>query len=465
MRDYRIEITQFEFLSIFSLTIDKEINNHACAVVAGLISDDNAANYRDKLMQDVWVQISAVDEKDRSSNIMTGIVAGFTLDCISQQKTLTLKIMSGTWLMDGCPHFRTFQNDALTYAKVMETIDEGYTDSDYMGIDAINMPVGGMLLQYMETDWAFLKRISSHFGSYVTPSTSLTGVKYYVGRNTKSVFNAPAGTPYTATKRVGEFMRNSSSGLGSFSERDYLEYQFQSRDIYNLWDQISLDKYTGYVYKIHGEYIGSELVHTYFLRSEQGMACIPAFNLQQIGCSFEAIVKEVKQDVVRIEVIDDENEKQKDTVWFPYSTVYSTPDGPGWYCMPEVDDQVRLYVPNERERQAYVISAVHKGDSPDRQNPDYKSIKTVYDKELLMTPEFIRLTNNKGMSIEISDAEGIKIISDKDIQIKAADNVTVTSDDASVMVAGTNSVNMTQGGASINLDDDVAFTGAKFRIQ
>ena len=466
MRDYRIEITQFEFLSILSLTIDKEINNHACAVVTGLISDENATYYRDKLMQDVWVQISAIDQDGQNKNIMKGIVAGFTLDCISQQKTLTLKIMSGTWLMDGRLHFRTFQNDALTYAQVMEAINQGYTDSDFFETNAaINRPIGGLLLQYLETDWAFLVRISSQFGSYVTPSSALTGVKYYVGRNTRGSFMMPSGLPYTASKYVGEFMRHSSSGRGSFSEWDYLEYQIQSRDILELWDQISLDNYTGYISKIHSEYLGSELVHSYFLRSEQGMSCLPAFNRQQVGCSFEAIVKEVQQDTVRIDVIDDENDNQKNTIWFPYSTVYSTPNGPGWYCMPEVNDHVRLHIPSEQESQAYVISAVHKGDSLDRQNPDHKSIKTIYDKELLMTPELIKLTNNKGMSIEIDDAQGIKIISDKDIQIKAATNVTISSDDASLMMAGTDSVNLTQGGASINLDEDIAFTGAKFRIQ
>lgn len=465
MRDYRIGITQFKFLSILSLTIDKEINNHACATVSGLISDDNVTDYQDKLMQNCWVQISAIGEKGQSSDIMSGIVAGFTMDCISQEKTLTLKIMSGSWLMDGRPHFRTFQNSALTYAQIMEKLNQGYVDSDFMGIDTINMPIGGLLLQYLETDWEFLKRISSQFESYVTPSTSQTGVKYYVGRNTRNVFSIPSGTPYTAYKRIDEFMQNSSSGLGSFSEWDYLEYQFQSRDIFALWDQISLDCYTGFIYKIHSEYVGSELIHTYFLRSDQGMACLPAFNRKQIGCSFEAVVKAVKRDVVRIDVIDDENEKQQDTIWFPYSTVYSTPGGPGWYCMPEVEDHVRLHMPSERENQAYVISAVHKGNSPDRQNPDYKSIKTIYGKELLMTPELIRLTNNHGISIEIDDAEGIRIISSKEIEIKAKGNVTISSEDGSMMLAGSDSVNMSQGGASMNLDDDVAFVGAKFRIQ
>jgi len=167
---------------------------------------------------------------------------------------------------------------------------------------------------------------------------------------------------------------------------------------------------------------------------------------------------------VRVEVIGDENESQTDTIWFPYSTVYSTPNGPGWYCMPEVGDHVRLHVPSELESDAYVISAVHMGDSPDRQNPDHKSIKTIYGKELLMTPDLIRMTNNQGVAIEIDDNVGIRIISEKDIQIQAASNITINSEDASLLMAGTQTVDITQRGASIHIDDDISFTGAKFRI-
>jgi hypothetical protein len=207
------------------------------------------------------------------------------------------------------------------------------------------------------------------------------------------------------------------------------------------------------------------MVHTYFLRSEQGMASTPAFNRKHVGCSFGAVVKEVQQDIVRVDVTNDENSGQDNTIWFPYSTVYSTPDGPGWYCMPEVGDHVRLYIPDEWERNACVASAVHKEGSPDRLNPDHKSIKTVYGKELLMTPELIKLTNNKGMSIEIDDGTGIRIVSNKDILIQAASDITISSDEASMMMSGSDSVNITQGGASVKLDDDIAFTGAKFRIE
>ena len=65
----------------------------------------------------------------------------------------------------------------------------------------------------------------------------------------------------------------------------------------------------------------------------------------------------VRADVVRVSLRTD---ARKETgKWFSFSTVYSSPDGSGWYCMPEPGDEIRLYFPTEQEKHGYVISAVH----------------------------------------------------------------------------------------------------------
>lgn len=89
-----------------------------------------------------------------------------------------------------------------------------------------------------------------------------------------------------------------------------------------------------------------------------------------------------------------------------------------------------------------MMNAVHKETDAGRSNPDYK-----------------------GMSIEIRDGEGIRITSSKDISITSQGNVTVSSEGASLVVAGTDSVDIRQGGAGIHMDDDVTFKGGKFRVQ
>ena len=66
------------------------------------------------------------------------------------------------------------------------------------------------------------------------------------------------------------------------------------------------------------------------------------------------------------------------------------------------------------------------------------------------------MTNNKGMTIKLVDGEGILIESNKDVNIIAEGDM-VLSSKASVMIAGTDSVEVNQGGTGITLNKDIFF--------
>lgn len=61
---------------------------------------------------------------------------------------------------------------------------------------------------------------------------------------------------------------------------------------------------------------------------------------------------------MKIKLEIDQDSTASGAMWFPYSTVYSSPDGSGWYVMPEAGDQIRLYFPDEREQHAFAASSV-----------------------------------------------------------------------------------------------------------
>ena len=176
------------------------------------------------------------------------------------------------------------------------------------------------------------------------------------------------------------------------------------------------------------------------------------------------MVMAVQNDKVQIEIDNDEWKAHDGRKWFIYSTVYSSPDGTGWYCMPEAGDKVRLFVPLTEE-ESFVISSVHKETDAVRQNPDYKSLKTKYGKEILFTPDTILLTNNHGMMVELNDNEALTTPSDKEIMIQADENLTVSSNSASLLIAADDMVQVKQGGTTLTLNDDILFTGGEFRIQ
>jgi len=85
-------------------------------------------------------------------------------------------------------------------------------------------------------------------------------------------------------------------------------------------------------------------------------------------------------------------------------------------------------------------------------------------KEILFTPETLILTNNAGMSIELSDQEGIKIISDKAIKIQSDSSVDITSTSSTLSVTAPKRLTFTQAGTQMDMQDKLLFKGAQVRL-
>lgn len=464
MQADKIHISHFKFITLEKLEIDRVIGDHATARLRGSIKDQDVEDYRKLLLEKIWVVISAENDSGEKCVLMTGIIAGFSLEKLQHVYALELVLKSGTYLMDGREHFRSFQDASVTCQDAMQMITEPYGEVGVIAEERVKSRVD-FLLQYKETDWEFIKRVSSRFGLAVTPAVSRAGVFYYVGKTQYTSYTVAEPVNCHTGKHIDKFMKHGANGIGSLREQDYIEYRISTKEIYDLWDLLTAGNLSGHVYCIHSEYCHGELVHSYSFCPVEALRVQQIFNEYQQGCSFQAEVTAVMRDKVQIALIGDENNTQKNARWFPYSTGYSSPDGAGWYCMPEIGDRVRLQIPDCLEENGYVISSVHMETGNGRKIPDYKSFRTKYGKELLFTPDSLELTNNQGMSVKIVDGEGIQIMSDKDISIMAGGNMTISSQDNALIVAGTESVDIRQGSAGLHIDENIVFSGGKFRIQ
>ena len=94
-------------------------------------------------------------------------------------------------------------------------------------------------------------------------------------------------------------------------------------------------------------------------------------------------------------------------------------------------------------------------------NPDEKSWMNRQEKEILFTPTSIILRNNKGISMEISDQEGIKLHSNKDITLQSSGNIEIVSQNSGVHMAADNNILLKQGAAKIMIDEIINITGGK----
>ncbi len=139
--------------------------------------------------------------------------------------------------------------------------------------------------------------------------------------------------------------------------------------------------------------------------------------------------------------------------------MYASEDGSGWYCMPEMGDDVRIELPNTNEGDAFAVSSVSKyvSDDPDPKmdrmgDPKVRYIRNPEGMEMTMTPQQVILTSGGAGTVVMDEAGNINIDAANQIVIKANKDIMLVAGDT-IKVTATNNINMKCGMAEINLDN------------
>lgn len=450
MRDELITVKPFAFLDYLVIEGKQEAGSHGVFKIKGHIAAEKEQEYIGLMTEETWVHVDVRTYDGTVKNLFKGILLQGDIEKTGETCVLTLELITGSYLMDTARHIRSFQNEGITYSDMLDVITENYCNRAYKMTVGQGCAIPNFLLQYGETDWEFARRLASHFGMDVYPDSAYEGVKLYFGEPDAGAGVEISTKEYSVVKRNGE----------------PCSYMVKLREAFYLGDWINCNGMLLWITQIHTELVGGELYHMYRLVQKKGTEVAKKYNEKCIGASLIGTVSAVEKDKVQIEIEQDENRDRTGNRWFMYATPYSSPDGSGWYCMPETGDQIRLRVPSEDESEAYVINAVHleSADASERQNPDYKSIMNKQGKEILLTPKSLLMTNNAGMSIEILDDEGIRITSDKDITLQASDSIEITSSSSKVELYAQESISMQQGNTCMNMDGEMRLDGARLNL-
>ena len=77
MRETKVRIDPFGFVSLEDIQIDQKVNEHARAVVYGLLDSEHIDGYREMLLDDdLWVKIRIFGE-DTKGDLFCGIVKAY----------------------------------------------------------------------------------------------------------------------------------------------------------------------------------------------------------------------------------------------------------------------------------------------------------------------------------------------------------------------------------------------------
>lgn len=462
MREEKLVLRPFEDLQILEYESIQKVNEHAQAKLRGRIPFDRKEDYMKVGKRQTWAQVVAISAEEESI-LFYGLISQLNLEIKDGTCFVSLSLRSGTQLMDCQEHIRSFQEKDLTFSSLLDICGQGYDGAAKIMTEGKGKSIGHFIMQYGETDWEFIKRLASMNQTVVFADCSTRGEKYHFGIPERAEVTEDNSSEYQTQYDMQEYWYKKNHGLPVQPE-DAMSYIWESREIHKLGERRAVAGKEMYIWKLESHLKGNELYHICFMKTKSGLKVATVNNTHITGVSLSGSVTKVKNEMVQIKIFDDENMENSGSCWYSFSTVYSSADGTGWYCMPEIGDTVRLYFPTSKEQEAYVVSAYHESNAALRKHPECKFWRNKEGKEIQLSPERILLTNNDGTYIELSDDNGIEIVSESSVTLKSGGSLSITSSNSSIEMSAPKKIRLKQGDTEMNLGGDIGMQGAKIML-
>lgn len=463
-----IDGSKIETLFIESFRMEKHINEHGFAELTVSIPTGTEESCINIAASGAFAEIKAVQEDRSTSTIFTGIVYDMNVTCDFHEPKMKLILKAGTYAMDAKERTRTFQNAGTTYEQLVNHVNS--THGAKCKFRRLNSStINDMKVQYKETDWQFVLRLASMLKQSILYEYTRTGIWYYIGLDTGQSGKKMSFDSYAMRKMVNDIQLKKKRGLSELTDADAFSYVVTSREVYQLGECVEFHGDKMYVYQVTSYWNKEEVINDYILRTENAFLQPRIYQEKLIGASMNGAIAGVTKDQVKVTLDVDGGNSLCGSRLFPYSTVYSSSSGTGWYCMPENGDSIRLYCPTADEKDAYVLSSVHldssSGSKNQRSDPNTKSIRSVHDKEVSFGETALTLTNNNGMKIVLDDKEGITIESDKKVTVEAKEDIAITGSQK-IKVKADEKLELIQGNSKIRQEsNNIYIEGAILKQQ
>lgn len=364
---------------------------------------------------------------------------------------LHLEALTESYQMDRTVNNRSFQDTAMTSHQLVKKILEPYPQNQIL-FSIEDKELGQIVVQYQETDWAFLNRILSGYGVSAYIAGNEQGIYLRAGLMDTEEDADWDALPYvlnrdTSPREIGKTLKGQ------------ICYQVEAYDILPLGEKVLFKGKELYIGKIDRFLKQGLFVSRYSLYFAEGLKVLKYHNPALGGVSINGEVTAVSRNRLQAQLETDALIQYKEKYFFPFSTVAASPDGSGWYCMPKQGDQVRIFFPTADEKEGYAIANIQ-GESapaPDSPmgNPDLKDITTPDGKAVRFIEGGIQLAvgDEKG-TLTLTNDGNAEIFTLEDIEIGAVEAVCFTTDGILSVTAGTQIQFINDVGGNITVTDE-----------
>lgn len=477
-----LEVSPYVVEQLLDVRVEHQINEHSTFYFKALLPEEKKDSYVKNSSQGCNVCLSLKDDGEQDI-LFQGMVQDIKVEVIQGSYYIEVYAISYSYLLDVEKKSRSFQNKKMSYNELVQQVALDCADARVKDVVTNGVDIGQLIVQYKETNWEFLKRLASHFHTGLVNDVHFDSPKCYFGIPQKEEHTLEI-SQYHVKKNLGRYLKLSKSGIDELREQDFIYYQVETYLPVNIGDKVQFQGQTLYVYQIKGHMEKGIFVYYLTLTTKNGMCQPFQWNEGIAGGSLNAKVVEIHNDEVKVSLEIDEisGHAPGKLCLFPYSTIYSSQDGSGWYCMPEIGDCVRIYFPDGKEEHGYAISSVHQemdlsmqqsddmgsssGSGEDysgqRDDPNVKSIRNKDGKEIRLTPGGIYIIAD-GTTISLTDDGGISILSDQNIELKSDQSI-ILSAEGDVNIIGQTGIDINcNETASIKMQENVEVIGQEVK--
>jgi uncharacterized protein YueI len=454
-------------LTLQELRLVKSFNDHSRLYLIGIVSQDQKDKYIQMTEDQTQIELKLVGAAHNTKPLFRGIVLHIDVKAVRDIYYLTVEAISNTYLLDVKLKSRSFQNVKMTYKEIINQVIADTPGADFRDTASQGKTIGKFIMQYQETDWQFVKRLASRFHTGLIPDLSSAKAKFYFGLPEGGSGETLANSHYSIHKRLHDYRNASENYISGIGEDDFILYEVESDQVLEVGSEVNFNHKTLYVMEAVTEMKQSVIKNLYSLIAVKGLSQNDIHNIQISGVSIQGRVIDVSRDMVRVHLQIDAKQNKEEAFWFPYATNYTAEGNSGWYCMPELEDQVRLYFPTHKEEEGVVANSVRQNLEESQTNkvgnPDIKYFRTKSGKELMFSPEEIVLTGKDGeVFLRINEQKGIEIFSVKPVKITSQAEISMESQ-KKILLSAADEINISCKESNIQMDGETNIKGSKVK--
>lgn len=402
INQYLVTNIEIPLSKVIGLTAKWEVNEHGCLRLKGEIPYEAALKSPNQLFLKSPIELK-INWQGEEKVLFNGLVKNYEITFEGRSAQICVEGITATWKLDIERKKRSFQDTEMIYADISKEI------AVKQGANIIitcgnSMKILKPLIQYMETDWEFVKRIASHLGKSVI-SDLLTGKPaFWLGM--RQGIEIPI------------FFKNSYEMMIEL-ESSQQSYIVKSKEVYQIGDKTVFQGKTLVIYKRIIEFDRGEMLFTYTLSEESAIRQNVIYNEDLTGRELYGIVEQVVGENVAVQLEIDGDEKNG-----AYLYPWRPETGNMMYAMPEKGSPVLLTMPSYDEREAVVKVCLHRDGAENNYGKHYQNriMQTSDSAKIKLYPCILEMSKKENKLV-LEDEAGIYIGSGKKIEIEAKEKV------------------------------------------